>query len=214
MMTSYSASFNISASALFEGGAFALLRNTEKLVRYTIYGWGLGLIPILACAVLKRQDLPGIIRSQKTAFLLIWVSPALTFYALVHMGQQGLVFVFLPVLLLLSGQSAVILYHTFSTSWQTYAIHISLACLVVGNACIFVLAPEYLVPGNRFKILSWSTIKNLDMYFTDRISTIRSEFPPENTVLAARQWRHVGYYLPEYPLIPFSPINMTCLGHL
>lgn len=204
MVTAFSARFDTSTSIFLEGGTQGLFRNLQKLVRYTLYGWGLAMLPVLAYVMHQRLVLTRILRSQKTRFFLLWVLPALFFYVFIHMGQQGLVFVFLPVLLVLSAESAVRLYPSLHKNWRGYTLHLSLAVLIVGNSCIFLLAPEHLVQGNRFKILSWSTIRNLDDYYATRISTVRHFFSPETSVLLAYHWRHVSYYLPEYEFIPFA----------
>ncbi len=203
-VTTFSLTHGTSTSIFLDGGAEGLFRNLEKLVRYTLYGWGLAILPILTYLVHQRLALIAFLRSQKTPFFLVWVFPTIFIYVFIHMGQQGWIFLFLPVLLVLSAECALRLYSTLSNNWQVYTLHLSLAALILGNSCIFLLAPEYLVTGNRFKILSWSTIRNLDKYYTTRISTVRRFFPPESTILLAHQWRHVSYYLPEYEFIPFT----------
>jgi hypothetical protein len=162
------------------------------------------MLPFLGHMIRQRPALTAILRRERTWFLLLWVLPALFFYIFIHMGQQGLVFVFLPVLLLLSAESALQLYPILRRGWRGYAPHLALSALIVGNSLIFLLAPEHLLSGKRLKILSWNTIRNRDSYYAARIPTVRQLFPPEDTVLLAHQWRHVSYYLPEYQIIPLT----------
>lgn len=204
LMAAFSARLHASTSIFLEGGTQGLFRNLQKLVRYTLYGWGLAILPVLTYIGRQRKTVTAISRDEKTRFFLLWVLPALFFYIFHHMGQQGLIFIFLPVLLVVSAESAVRLYPTLQKNWQGYTLRLSLAVLIVCNSCIFVFAPEYLAAGNRFKILSWSTIKNLDDYYATRISTVRRLFPPQSTVLLACHWRHVSYYLPEYEFIALN----------
>jgi len=116
------------------------------------------------------------------------------------MGQQGLVFVFLPVLLLVSARALMRLVE----ERRHVVLTASLALLVIVNATIFIALPEYPLGEERFKVLSWDTLRNNDIYFTERFTAIREHFPPTHTIVIARRWRHVEWYLPDYVYLPFD----------
>ena len=127
-------------TSIFMGAGWGGIRyNVRKLAMYTLYSWNLALVPGLIYAVsrLWRREWPR--RWEKSIFLLLWIAPALAFYAVIHMGQQGLIFIFLPVLLLFSAVGLTCLLADRSR-WLAAAT----ASLIVLNAGIFLLAPDIL----------------------------------------------------------------------
>jgi hypothetical protein len=127
--------------------------------------------------------------------------PIVAYYALVHMGQQGLVFVYLPVLLLLGALGAARLCQM--TRWRA-AMVVSMAAALVVNAGIFCLAPEYPLGGERFRLWTRATLVNNDRYYQDRFDAVRLNLVPASTAILAARWHHVEYYVPEYVLLPYS----------
>jgi 4-amino-4-deoxy-L-arabinose transferase-like glycosyltransferase len=178
---------------------WGLSRNLRKLGMYTLYGWSVGLLPLAVYGLVRLWRRQLVVRWERALFLLAWVFPSLCFYTLIHMGQQGLVFVFLPVLLLVSARALVRL----AEGRGRAALAAGLALLVVVNAALFVALPEYPLGRERFKVLSWDTLCNNDAYYQERFDAIREHFPAESTVIIAVRWRHVEWYLPEYVYLPF-----------
>jgi hypothetical protein len=115
------------------------------------------------------------------------------------MGQQGLVFVFLPALLLVSAAGLV---HLMTD--RSKALVIATAVLVALNMAVFYLGPEYPLGPGRQRLLTRETLVNSDRYYQDRFEAIRQHFPPESTLILAANWHHVEYYLPEYRRLPFN----------
>ncbi len=205
--SAYSQAF-FSTTSIFTGAGWEGLRQNilQKLLPYTLYGLS-GALLLLAMIVLRWKQTRRLI-GVNFQFLLAWVVPALSFYAFIHMGQQGLIFLFLPALMLVSavGCAAVIK--------QSAVI---VAALVVMNAAIFLFLPEYPAGESRLRLLNAATIHNSDRYWSERIQAIRESFGPQNTLLVSSNWRHVQYYLPEYPLARFrlgdrSTIDMDYQG--
>jgi len=125
------------------------------------------------------------------------MAPALLFYSLVHTGQQGLVFVFLPGLLLLGGLGL----DRMLPSRRVWTA--ALGLLVLAQIAFFCLVPEYpLGPGTR-RMLTRETVFHSDRYYQDRFAVIRENLEPENTLILAANWDHVRYYLPTYDVLPF-----------
>src|SRR6185369_7869208 len=101
----FSASF-FTTTSIFDGaGEFGLKRNIlNKLIPYTLYAWSLAALPALYWLPQIPSHFRQWLTSRKVWFLLLWVTPALVFYSIIHMGQQGLVFVFFPALVLISAE--------------------------------------------------------------------------------------------------------------
>lgn len=208
VVSSFSQAFDYWApvSGLLQGNASAFLAGAAKLAMYTAYGVGLAGLPLLIHGLKVGRFLPSTIDNPRTSFFVAWIAPALVFYLFVHMGQPGLVFVFLPALLLLA--AAAVCNGLAGRHIGRLDLMASATILVlVGHAGIFLALPEYLPGPVPQKLLTWSTIKNLDQRYQTLITAIRTRFPPDRTVLVGANWRHVGYYLPEYRLVKLPAVD-------
>lgn len=201
VVSNYSARFTATTSLFMGAGSFGLTRNLRKLAMYTLYGWGVAPLPVAVSGLmlLRRRQLA--VQWERALFLLTWVFPSLFFYVLIHMGQQGLVFVFLPILLLVSARALVRLAE--NRKYTVLLAGVSLL-LVMVNAALFIALPEYPLGRERFKVLSWDTLRRNDAYYQERFDGIRERFSPESTAIIASRWRHVQWYLPEYSLLRFE----------
>ncbi len=194
-------------TSVFSGGAWGLQRNLRKLGMYTLYAWSLAFIPAMIYGLLRVPRALKLLRRRRFWFLLLWIVPSTLYYTFVHMGQQGLVFVFLPALLLISAESLRRL--TESRRAVQWGVTGGLVAL---QATIFLAFPTYPLGGDRFKILTWQTIRQHDQYYQERLEVVRRRFPPDQTVVMGAAWRHLEYYLNDYPLIRFSVIPKWELG--
>lgn len=199
IMNAFSARFQTTTNVLAGAGWFGLTRNLTKLGLYTAYAWNLFLLPVIAAAVLlfKRKTL--VLNWKNIIFFTAWIFPAGFYYLLIHMGQQGLVFIFLPALLLISGWSVDTLVK--SRGWLYPAMNI---ILVAGCAGLFLFLPEYPLGQNGQRFLTIDTIRNHDRYILTRVRYIRENFPADRTFILSSNWHHLEYYLPEYPMLPFT----------
>jgi hypothetical protein len=116
------------------------------------------------------------------------------------MGQQGLVFVFLPALLLWGARGLTWLLRKASRPTMVAVTTVLLAI----NIGIFCFVPEYPLNTDRVRLLTRSTLVNSDRYYQDRFEVIKSNFAPKSTAILAANWHHIEYYLPEYVHLPFS----------
>lgn len=186
-----------STTSIFMGAGWGGIRyNVRKLAIYTLYGWNVMLVPgvVYAASRLWRREWPK--RWEKPIYLLLWIAPPLTFYTIIHMGQQGLIFIFLPALLLFSAVGLTRLLPT-----QRRRLIGTAAILVALNATVFCLAPEYPLGSSGLRLLTRSTLVHSDHYYLDRFRTIEENFSPASTAILAANWHHVEYYLPAYELI-------------
>jgi hypothetical protein len=199
----YTNEFNATTSIFMQGGRFGLTRNLRKLGTYTLYGWGAALLPFALYAggwLLKPQ---WRMDRRRLGFLLAWTTPSLAFYTLIHMGQQGLVFVFLPALLLISAEATV---HILRGQRPQVLVAV-VALLVAVNGSVFLFLPEYPLTSDRVKLLTRDTIENRDAYFQSRLDALQARFAPEHTVIVADSWRHVTFYLPQYAWLPYDVVS-------
>jgi len=206
VMGEFSGRFQSTTSVFMGAGWWGVRRNLIKLTLYSVYGWSLALVPgglytiAYAIARLRRREWPR--RWERSFFLLLWIAPALIYYIIVHMGQQGLIFIFLPALLLFSAVGMARLLATRSR-WLIAAT----AVLVALNIGVFCLVPEYpLGPGSQ-RLLTRATLVNSDHYYQDRFEAIEENLAPESTAILAANWHHVEYYLPGYAGLPFGVIS-------
>lgn len=205
-------SFNSTTSIVNGGGLFGLSRNLTKLTLYTLYGWGLAIIPVVILVAIKFKRLtPPVLRAalkeSRFWFMVLWICPTLGYYILIHMGQQGLVFVFLPALLLLSAGAVYLL------DWpQPRYRQAAVAGLVIANAFLFIFAPTYPLGTERIKFLTVETLRQHDAYYLSRLDVLPQNFPETQTMLLSSQWRFPQYYLPHYLLAPYGIIARWELG--
>ena len=202
VMGEFTRRFQSTTSVFMGGGWWGVGRNLRKLAMYAAYGWGVSLLPALVYAAYRlwRREWPRC--WERLIFLLLWMAPTLVFYAVIHMGQQGLVFVFLPALLLISavGMERLLLARS---RW----LAATAALLMVPNVAIFFLSPEYPLGPGPLRLLTRATLLNSDHYYQDRFAVIEGSFAPDSTAILAANWHHVEYYLPEYTMLPFGIVS-------
>lgn len=201
----YTRRFQSTTSVLMGGGWWGIQRNLVKLTMYTLFAWSLALIPsvIYVARRLFYREWPR--DWQRVLFFSLWIVPPVAFYTLIHMGQQGLVFVFLPALLLLS---AVGLLHLLeNTREKRWVASLATVSVVICNCAVFCLTSEYPLGVERFRLLTRDTLANSDRYYLDRFTAIEESFTPENTAILAANWRYTEYYLPHYTSLHFDVIS-------
>lgn len=208
IMHQFTDAFDATTSVLSGAGWFGLRRNTTKLVMYAMYGWGLAIIPAgLAVVKILIADRPRIFTFRKYGWLgdarfwviLLWLLPGVGYYLLVHMGQQGLTFVFLPALMLLSAAGASYLL------WDRALLgRLALAGLLLIDSAILLLVPTYPLGSNGIKILTVNTIQAHDRYYAEHFQAIARQFPVQSTIILSSAWRFPQYYLPKYVFLPYT----------
>jgi hypothetical protein len=178
------------------GGWFGLMRNLRKLSMYTLYGLGgaLLLAPFIATAGLRLRS-PA--RDPRAITMALWIAPVLVYYTLIHMGQQGLVLVFLPALLLLLARAAT-LAPARATRWAA-------ALAVAASAAIFLLLPTFPLGDERLKLLTADTLRRQDDYYVPRLA-VAEQFAPQQTALLSTGWRFTQYYLPQFKVVRFGVV--------
>ncbi len=184
------------------GGIRALWRNAYRLLGAVLYALNLTLIPLTldAVGVLRARAWRGVLDDRRVRFVLLWTWPSVVFYLLVHMGSPGLIYVFMPGLVL----AAAFTLEQLAAARQGLGLGlIGLCC--AANAVLFLLTPPDLFLRQSIRVLNYSSMMQHDLYIRSRVSAIENQFDPETTVILASDWRFAEYYLPEYRVIFFAP---------
>jgi hypothetical protein len=199
VMGSFTDRFQETTSVFMGAGLWGIRRNVTKLILYSAYGWSIFFIPVFYFVFSKLGKLRDVKPGERSIFIGLWMLPAVLFYLLIHMGQQGLVFVFLPALILMSGAALDAIF-----LGRMQPLLVSGLGLILLSSAIFLFLPEYPFGPVSQRLLTRQTLANSDQYYLSRLSVIKNNFDPQNTLIVAENWHHVQYYLPGYQVIPFN----------
>lgn len=217
-------------SALLSGG-FAVYREQSSeqsayiIEKISVFGRGfdavtanlhdLGWFSLLALAAatplmlifitdLFLPRLRGMRRDGRLLFLLIWTVPSVLFYILVHIGEFGYVFSFLP---------AVLLAATWGTANMAALIAEKRGDVKKG-ATIFALVSATIIFANlmAFLVLTPSLSANRlaarDGILRSRLDTIKQDFDPRTTfIVSVFDYQQAAFYLPDYQVWQFDPLE-------
>jgi hypothetical protein len=113
------------------------------------------------------------------------------------MGSHGLIFTFLPAVLLVAGKAFSDLARLFrGAAVKVFAA--SLLAVVVVNVLAFAVAPDTL---GGVHIVNRDTLVKNDLLYENRLDLLRENFRPAETLILTENWRHIQYYLPEYTVL-------------
>jgi len=202
-VSAFTGRFNATTSVFMGGGWWGVQRNLLKLTMYTLFGWSVALLPFGVYVVVRlwHKQFPN--RWEKTLFFVLWLAPTLIFYSVIHMGQQGLVFVFLPALLL---WGAVGLVRLLALEGGRRLAVVAVVLLAI-NVAFFCLMPEHPLNFDRIRVLTRATLVNSDRYYQDRFDAIETYLATASTAILSSCSHHVEYYLPQYVQLPFNVGN-------
>jgi hypothetical protein len=193
-----SASFFTETSVFMGGGSSGLVRNVVKLSSFTLYSLSLAVVPLGIWMIWKVKKVPTILKDETVWFLALWILPSLAFYTLIHMGGHGLVFAFLPAVVLIAAKALVDLVDIVREPWRKRSFFGFLGIILIVDIVLFTAVSNHPIAGADLKIVNWQTIKENDRYFDVRFDLIKDTFDPAHTVIFAGTWRHAQYYMPEY----------------
>ena len=195
IMGAFSDRFQINTSVLMGAGLGGVTYNLKKLIPYTLYAMGAGLFGLLFWLIYLIRDKVKLF-NKTSIFFVLWILPVLLYYTFIHMGQQGLIFVYLPALCIIA---ALGLEKIFKEK-KRFSLLLA-GGLVFINILVFLVMPEYPLGPDTQRFLTLGTLRNSDAYYSARFDYIFSEFDPENTLIVAEDWRHAEFYLPEYAVL-------------
>lgn len=181
------------------GGTSALVRNVERVGAYVLYALNLAAIPLLwgVFQALRRRTVRNDARAR---FMALWIFPALIFYLLFHMGSPGLIYVFLPALVLIAAFGLRDLTRT-----RPHLLAPSVGILLAANILLFLAAPSDLFLGRSARVLNYAALRQHDASLMARVEAVRSNFDPGTTLIIADNWRFAQYYLPSFHVLHLPP---------
>jgi hypothetical protein len=175
-------------TSAFAAGERGLRGNAQLLQWFSKDALHLAVFPALAYGAywLLQPRREG----WRPPFLLAWMLPAMLFYLLVHIGEAGYVFSFLPA-----------------------AIVAAAAGLVRTGEALAENLPT--LPGSVWGYHSWLFIGSARLVSAERlackdeaieraVATLPTQFPPETTLIVTSAYlQHLAVYLPQYRQIQF-----------
>lgn len=187
----------LESSSVFGRGLEALALNLHDFTRFTVYG-ATAATPLVLYFIV-RLALPGarpLLKDRRLLFLAVWALPSTLFYILIHVGEYGYVFSFLPALLLMAAWGAQIFARTLSASRAGVVFGALVAAAVSVNLLFFlVLSPP----------LSAQRLAAREEILSSRLEAVRNGFDPASTlIVSVYDYQHADWYLPEFQHLGFD----------
>ena len=190
-------------------------------------GLVLGLLPFLFLMpvlwVWARNQRGLLVAPGDLLFLIVWATPFLIFYALIHLGKLGYCLTCLPPLVLLAARWTMLRIPTPPKGARSFAALLVLS--VVANACFFFLVPRFGEhPETRVRFKVWRLLPQVlnrsilypvydEIHHTARVRKIYfaainktlSEKPTTLIFISSGEtgyldWRVLMYYFPHVPV--------------
>lgn len=188
-------------TSAFAAGEAGLRSNARLLGWFSKDALHLAAFPAVAYAAfwLLRPAREG----WRAPFLLAWLAPALLFYLLVHIGEAGYVFSFLPAALLAAAAGLARAAEALAEALPgpprratRLAIAAALGALICGYQ-------TYLFLGSG-RTLSAGQLACKDAAIARAVATLRDDFPPATTLVVTSAYlQHLAVYLPQYRQVQF-----------
>lgn len=200
----------LKTDSVFYNGLPALGDNLQLLGEFVLYA-------LAAASVLAAYYLAGIVvkpgvggwRDRRLLFLALWVAPSTFFYIFMHIGEYGYVFTFLPAVLIMAAQGAVLMARDIR-GWTgrriigdrggiaTGALVVAVPLLVLNIALFLVFSP----PLSARRLAANEDIQR------SRIEVIRESFDPGSTlIVSVFNYQQALYYLPGYQHWYIDPVT-------
>ncbi len=195
------------AKSVFSTGFQALAIHIPYLVKFTIYGIGIGTIflGIHLYSIIRKRALRSLFYG-KPLFFIIWLIPSALFYTFtfLHPANAGYSLIFIPGLIILLANSVTYLSEVSRKPSRLKWNWIFAVLIILTNLTVFLKSSAK---------VSVSEIRNLEKKLNLITSYIRNNFSPEDVVvltddLVLLGFRHAMYYLPEYKVFQTCPIGL------
>jgi hypothetical protein len=192
-------------TSAFGAGETGLRGNAQLLQWFSKDALHLAVFPALA--YLAFWPLQPRREGWRPPFLLAWMLPAMLFYLLVHIGEAGYVFSFLPAVLLTAAvgitRTGEALAENLPPSLRPFrppliplASALALGALVCGYHAWLFLGSARLVSAERLACK--------DEAIERAVATLPAQFPPATTLVVTSAYlQHLAVYLPQYRQIQF-----------
>ncbi len=194
-------------TSAFATGSTGLRGNATLLVWFSKDALHLAAFPALAYFL--QWPLHPHREGWRPLFLLLWLLPAAGFYLLVHIGEAGYVFSFLPAALLAAGagltRAAGALVENLPRARS--ARHATALRVVLATALAALIVPyhAWLFVGSA-RLVSAERLGCKDDAIAAAVATIADNFPPATTeIVTSTYLQHLAIYLPHYRRVRFLP---------
>jgi hypothetical protein len=142
--------------------------------------------------------------------------PAMAFYLLVHIGEAGYVFSFLPATLIAAGaglaRAAEAIVENLPRALAATREPARRAALAVGLAALVLPYHTWLFVGSG-RLVSAERLACKDEAIAAAIGRIRADFPPATTeIVTSTYLQHLAIYLPEYGRVRFLEPDRDLAG--
>lgn len=170
--------------ALGARGPAALAANIRDTAAYVFYGLYFTAVPLAAGLLRLGRDARRHRSSLRlAAWVVLWLGPPLAFYTLVHIGDPGYIFSFLPALAIVAALGLAGDRRVFWTG---------LVAVALLNSAVFFFHP---------RVLTYPGLTAADAAFGERLGLL-DWFPPDSTlVVAAESYRALQFYRPEFRVV-------------
>ncbi len=193
------------STSVFAIGFNGLRANAHLLAWFSREALYLAVLPALAY-VLQWPTRPRR-ESWRPPFLLLWMTPAIGFYLLVHIGDAGYVFSFLPPVLLAAAagltRAATAIAEKLPRRLCRGGTRRAQWVVAAGLAALILPYHSWLFVGSD-RLFSAGRLGCHDRALAAAVATIAADFPPAATQIATSGYLpHVAVYLPEYRRVQF-----------
>jgi hypothetical protein len=184
------------------GSAEGLTIYMARLTVFTVYGLGVGLVPI-GWALLRgwRTLKDRLLYDWPLQTMVLWLALAAPYFAFIHLKQPGHIFTIMPALILVAANATNLTGRYLERFGQNTWIAVT-ALVVICNSSFFLFGPATLFGSSRsiFSTPTWSAIREYDVYVISRLQAIRQSFSPADTAVVAdsRNFRLPDFYLRDY----------------
>lgn len=204
---------NVSDSAA--GSVQTLALNFARLGLFTVFGVMLGGLALPIWFAWLARNLRAAARDEAWQVLLMWVAPAVAFYA-VYIQQGGHTFTYLPGMIIIVAYTLVEIV-TPTLARRGMGKHVGaglISAIAAVNIGFFLFAGPYLFGIEKFILRAPSAvaIRDRDAVLEQKLDFIRRQFPPEETLVLAggMDFRIPDFYLPDYR-VPFISHDLNQL---
>jgi hypothetical protein len=142
--------------------------------------------------------------AARALFFALWLAPLLAFYTIVHIGDPGYVFSFLPAICILAAKSIEVAARNFTKS-RAVVYAALIGAIVLTNTGIFFLYP---------RLLTFQGIRETDRLMSAKLDYLRRSGDDGTVLLLSYpSYRALQFYLPEWKeslwVDPFAPAPVT-----
>lgn len=187
-------------TAVTAHGLIGLLDNSLSLLRYSFSALHLAALALCGWLFGRLLTASGR-RDPRFHHLLVWGGPAVIFYCLIHIGDVGYVFSFMPPAWLAAGAGLVQL-----SGWLTHwsGRHRLTLIAVVGVPIAFNL--WWLIGSQRPLSAYWLQCR--DRQLAEAVSVVETTYSPMTTMLITSSYfQQARFYLPGHRLVYFDPFK-------